>query len=348
MTRVALISGCSGQDGGYLTTLLLDKNYEVFGLIRKSAEDKIQNLTNKFNNSRLHLRYGDLTDGSCITNILSEIKNKYLNLERLEVYNLGAITHVKVSYGLPIYTGELNAIGPLRILEAIRVSGYSDKIRFYQASTSEMFGNSIENNNVPLNETSPFQPRSPYAIAKLFAHWTTVNYREAYGIFACSGILFNHSSKNRGSEFVTRKITLGLSDIIHGRKETLVLGNINSYRDWMHAEDCVRGMWQMLQMEKPDDYVLSSNETHQVREFIEKAFALKGFDIRWEGKNEDEVGIDNNTGRVLITISSEFYRPAEVNLLLGDSSKARKILGWSEAWNFDALIEEMVTTDCSQ
>ena len=347
MTHVAWITGF-GQDSGYLTSLLLEKNYDVWLMVRKLSSDRMQSIINIYNNSRLHIRYGDLTDSMCITNIISEIKNQYPNLERLEVYNLGAITHVKVSYQIPEYTGNVNSLGPLRILEAIRVSGYSDKIRFYQASTSEMFGNSIENNNVPLNETSNFAPRSPYAIAKLFGHWTCVNYREAYGIFACSGILFNHSSKNRGSEFVTRKITLGLSDIIHGRKETLVLGNINSYRDWMHAEDCVRGMWMMLQMEKPDDYVLSSNETHQVREFIEKAFALKGFNIRWQGIGENEVGIDANTGRVLITISSEFYRPAEVNLLLGDSTKARTVLNWSENWNFDALIEEMVENDTAQ
>lgn len=344
MSIIALITGITGQDGSYLAELLIEKNYHVWGLIRKSsATNKMQNIASIINHPSLFLRYGDLTESSCITNILNEIKDKY-TVEKLEVYNLAAISHVGLSHQMPEYTGNVNGLGVLRLLEAIRVCGYQDKIRFYQASTSELYGK--VDKNLIQNENTPFHPRSPYAIAKCFAYWTTVNYREAHNMYACNGILFNHEGPRRDEIFVTRKITKGLADIVHGRKDKLVLGNINSFRDWGKASNYVKGMWLMLQQDVPDDYVLCSNETHQVREFIEKAFKCKGFDIYWEGTGVDEVGIDANTGRKLIFISEEFYRPAEVDLLHGDCSKAARVLGWKDEYDFDSLIQEMVDHDC--
>ena len=341
MTRVALITGITGQDGSYLAEFLLEKEYEVWGIIRRSSSINTSRIEHIFN--KLTLKYGDLTDETNMLTILHDIKSKYENLERLEVYNLAAMSHVKVSFEIPLYTCDADAMGVLRLLESLRICGIpNNKIRFYQASTSEMFGKVVE---VPQKETTPFYPRSPYGVAKLYGHWITKNYRESYGMFACSGILFNHESPRRGHNFVTRKITIGLSNILKGNQSHLVLGNLNSLRDWGHAKDYVEGMWLMLQQEHPDDYVLSTNEYHSVKEFVENAFALKGFIIRWRGEGVDEVGYDEKTGRELIFVSSRYFRPAEVEELLGDSSKARLELGWKPKYTFVDLVMEMVESD---
>ncbi len=266
-------------------------------------------------------------------------------MERLEVYNLGAMSHVKISFEMPEYTGDVDALGTLRLLESIRISGIPlETIRFYQASTSEMFGKVVE---VPQKETTPFYPRSPYGVAKLYSHWITKNYRESYNMFACCGILFNHESPRRGHNFVTRKITIALGNIIKGKQDKLVLGNINSMRDWGHAKDYVEGMWLMLQKDTPTDYVLSTCEYHSVREFVEKAFAMKGFTIKWKGHDVNEIGYDENTGRELIFISEKYFRPAEVDELLGDSTKARNEMGWVPKCSFDDLVRDMVQNDCA-
>ena len=342
MTKVALITGITGQDGSYLAELLLEKNYKVVGIIRRSSNINTQRIEHIY--SKLALRYGDLTDGINITNVLNEIKNTTENLEVLEIYNLAAMSHVKVSFELPEYTGNVDGLGTLRMLESLKKCGIpNEKIRFYQASTSELYGKVME---VPQRETTPFYPRSPYGVAKLYGFWITKNYREAYGMYACSGILFNHESPRRGHNFVTRKITLALNNILKGKQETLVLGNIDSLRDWGHAKDYVYGMWQILQQEVADDYVLSTNEYHSVREFVEKSFGLKGFSIKWRGKGTDEVGYDENTGKVLIIISEKYFRPTEVEELLGDSTKARTELGWIPKYSFDDLVKEMVEYDC--
>jgi len=275
-------------------------------------------------------------DPSSLSNLINLIKPD-------EVYNLAAQSHVQVSFETPEYTAETDAIGVLRLLEAIRSSGYSDKIRFYQASTSEMFGKVQE---VPQKETTPFYPRSPYGVAKLYAHWIVKNYRESYDMFTCSGILFNHESPRRGETFVTRKITIELGRIIRGESDKLILGNLDAKRDWGHAKNYVEGMWLMLQQDKPDDYVLATNEMKSVREFVEKAFEIKGFNIKWKGKGLDEIGYDEKTGRDLIFVSEKYYRPCEVDELLGDPSKAKKELGWEQKISFDELIKEMVQNDC--
>ena len=344
MVNVALITGITGQDGSYLAEFLLEKNYDVWGILRRSSNintDRIENIFDK-----LFLRYGDLSDGVNLLNILHEIKNKYLSdLTRLEIYNLGAMSHVKVSFDMPEYAGDVDALGVLRLLEASRNCGIPlEKIRFYQASTSEMFGKVVE---VPQRETTPFYPRSPYGVAKLYGHWIVKNYRESYGMFACSGILFNHESPRRGHNFVTRKITLGLNKILKGIDDKLVLGNINSLRDWGHAKDYVKGMWLMLQNSVPEDFILSTNEYHSVREFIEKSFGLKGFTIKWKDEGIHEIGYDVHTGRELIFISEKYFRPAEVDELLGDSTKARTELGWTCTYSFDDLVKEMVDADCT-
>jgi GDPmannose 4,6-dehydratase len=345
MSKVAFITGITGQDGSYLAELLIEKGYNVWGTIRRSSSINTSRIDHIFH--KLVLRYGDLTESSNMLNILNEIKNTYSNnLERLEIYNLAAMSHVKISFELPEYTCNVDATGTLRILEAIRNCDIPlDKIRFYQASTSELYGKVVE---VPQNENTPFYPRSPYGVAKLYGYWITRNYREAYNIYACSGILFNHESPRRGHNFVTRKITIGLSNIINGKQDKLVLGNINSLRDWGHAKDYIYGMWLILQQNSPDDYVLSTNTYHSVREFVEKAFALKGFQIKWKGEGINEVGYDENSGRELITISDKYFRPTEVEELLGDSTKARKQLGWIPKVSFDELVEEMVNYDCSE
>lgn len=342
MSKIAFITGISGQDGSYLAEFLLEKDYHVWGIIRRSSSINTNRIDHIFD--KINLRYGDLTDSTNLLNILYEIKNTYSNISRLEVYNLAAMSHVKISFELPEYTCDVDGTGVLRLLESIRTCGIPlDKIRFYQASTSELYGKVVE---VPQKETTPFYPRSPYGVAKLYGFWITKNYREAYNMFACSGILFNHESPRRGHNFVTRKITMALGNIIKGKQDKLILGNINSLRDWGHARDYVEGMWLMLQQDKPDDFVLSSNEYHSVREFIEKAFFLKGFDIKWKGEGTEEIGYDVNTGKELIFISEKYFRPAEVDELLGDSSKARKELDWIPKTSFQQLVEEMVYFDC--
>lgn len=342
MSKVAFITGINGQDGSYLAELLLEKDYKVWGLIRRSSNIITTRVDHIFD--KLVLRYGDLTDSSNLFNILMEIKNTYPLLDRLEVYNLGAMSHVKISFEMPEYTGDVDAIGTLRLLESIRTSGIPlEKVRFYQASTSEMFGKVVE---IPQKETTPFYPRSPYGVAKLYSHWITKNYRESYDMFACCGILFNHESPRRGHNFVTRKITIALGNIVKGNQDKLILGNINSLRDWGHAKDYVEGMWLMLQNERPEDYVLSTCEYHSVREFVEKAFALKGFTIKWKGEGIEEIGYDEITGRELIFISEKYFRLAEVDELLGDSTKARNELGWVPKCGFDELVRDMVDHDC--
>jgi GDPmannose 4,6-dehydratase len=342
---VAFITGITGQDGSYLTEFLIEKQYHVWGMIRRSSNIGTQRIEHIFNNPSLHLRYGDLSDSVNIMNILNEISKAFPNLERLEVYNLGAMSHVKISFDMPEYVADVDGVGVLRLLEALRNSSIPlNKIRFYQASTSEMYGKVVE---TPQTETTPFYPRSPYGVAKLYGHWITKNYREAYGMFACSGILFNHESPRRGHNFVTRKITLALGNIVRGKQDRLVLGNLDSLRDWGHSKDYVRGMWLMLQSNEPQDYVLSTNEYHSVREFVEKAFLKKGFDIHWRGEGLNEVGYDVNTGRELIFVSDHYFRLAEVDELLGDSSKARSELGWKTECTFDELVQEMVDADCS-
>jgi GDPmannose 4,6-dehydratase len=343
MTKVALITGITGQDGSYLCELLLEKNYDVWGIIRRSSLINTTRIDHLFD--KLNLRYGDLADGINLMNVFNEIRNNYQeNLDILEVYNLAAMSHVKVSFEMPEYTGNVDGLGTLRLLEAIRNCGISnDKVKFYQASTSELYGKVVE---VPQTETTPFYPRSPYGVAKLYGYWITKNYRESYGMYACSGILFNHESPRRGHNFVTRKITMALGNIIKGKQDKLVLGNIDSLRDWGHAKDYVYGMWLILQNATPDDFVLSTNEYHSVREFVEKTFALKGFQIKWKGEGVNEIGYDENTGRELIFISDKYFRPAEVDELLGDSTKARTELGWTLNYSFDDLVREMVHYDC--
>ena len=341
--KIALITGITGQDGSYLAELLLQKNYIVYGIIRRASDINTQRIDHLYSNNNLKLEYGDMTDSSNLLHILYKIKASNFDLERLEIYNLAAMSHVKVSFDMPEYTANADGIGVLRLLEAIRSSGMMNKTRFYQASTSELYGLVQE---VPQKETTPFYPRSPYGVAKLYGFWITKNYRESYNMFATNGILFNHESPRRGPTFVTRKITKGLNMILKGERDKLVMGNLDAKRDWGHAKDYVEGMWRILQGDEPDDYVLSTNEFHSVREFIEKAFALKGFNIKWKGTGLDEVGYDENTGKELIFVSDKYFRPAEVEELLGDSTKAREELGWKPQYSFDDLVQEMVDLDC--
>ncbi len=347
MEKVSFITGINGQDGSYLAELLLEKGYTVYGIIRRSSCINTRHVDHLRGKKGFVLKYGDLTDSPNLCHIFADIKNNHPDLERLEVYNLAAQSHVKVSFELPEYTGNVDALGTLRVLEAMKANGLTDpkKHRFYQASTSELYGKVVE---VPQTETTPFYPRSPYGVAKLYAYWIVKNYRESYGMFASNGILFNHEGPRRSANFVTRKVTIGLGKIIRGEEEKLVMGNINSKRDWGHSKDYVEGMWRILQHDQPDDFVLSTNEFHSVREFIEKAFALKGFNIKWKGEGLDEVGYDEKTGRELIFISENYFRPAEVDELLGDSTKARTLLGWKPNYTFDKLVEEMVEYDSVQ
>lgn len=344
MCKVGFITGITGQDGSYLTELLLEKGYFVWGLIRRSSSINTKRIDHLFHNEKLILKYGDLSDSSNLIHILNNIKNTYEDLEVLEIYNFAAMSHVKVSFEMPEYTGNIDGLGTLRILEAIRTTNMVDKVKFYQASTSELYGKVQE---VPQTEKTPFYPRSPYAVAKLYGYWITKNYREAYNLFTCNGILFNHESPRRGETFITRKITRGINMILTGERDRLVVGNLDAKRDWGHAKDYVYGAWLMLQHNKPDDYVLSTNEFHSVREFIEKAFKLCGFDIKWKGRGLDEIGYDEKTGRELIFVSERYFRPTEVDELLGDSSKAQKILDWKHKIKFDDLIKEMIESDCN-
>jgi len=336
----ALITGITGQDGAYLAEFLLKKGYEVHGVKRRASSfntDRIDHLYQDPHDRgvRLHLHYGDLTDATNLIRIVQQTQPD-------EIYNLAAQSHVGVSFETPEYTANSDALGTLRVLEAIRILGLSSKTRFYQASTSEMFGKVQE---VPQRETTPFYPRSPYGAAKVYAYWITVNYREAYGIFACNGILFNHESPIRGETFVTRKITRGLARIHAGLDHSMFLGNLDSLRDWGHARDYVRAQWLMLQQEQPEDFVIASGEQHSVREFAERAAAALGMHLEWQGEGVEERGIDTKSGRVLIRIDPRYFRPTEVESLLGDSSKAREKLGWVPEIGFQTLVEEMVAED---
>lgn len=336
--KKALVTGITGQDGSYLAELLLDKGYEVHGIVRRSSNFNTARIEHLYkdphvNGVKLFLHYGDLSDSSNISRLIEKIKPD-------EIYNLGAQSHVKVSFDMPEYTGDIDALGTLRILDAIRDTKI--KTKFYQASSSEMFGLVQE---VPQKETTPFYPRSPYGCAKVYSYWITKNYRESYGLFACNGILFNHESERRGETFVTRKITRGLARIKLGKDKKLFLGNLDSKRDWGHARDYVYGMWLMLQQKTPDDYLLATNETHTVREFVEKAAKHLGFDLVWKGKGVNEKGIDKKTGKTIIEIDAKYFRPAEVDLLIGDYSKAKKKLGWEPKISFTELVKLMADSD---
>ncbi len=344
--KIVFITGITGQDGSYLAELLLEKNYKVYGLIRRSSNINTQRIEHIFNNKNLILRYGDLTDGTCLINILSEIKNNHKDMEKLEIYNLAAQSHVKISFEIPEYTANADAFGTLKFLEAIRSCGLEKIARFYQASTSELYGLASHSGANILSETTPFYPRSPYGVAKLYSYWIVKNYRESYDMFACNGILFNHGGVRRGHNFIERKITLGLGKIVRGETDRLTVGNIDSKRDIGNSKDFVEGMWRMLQQDKPDDFVLATGVMHSIRELIEMAFKLKGFDICWKGEGLDEIGYDKNTGRELIFINEKYFRPAEVDWLLGDATKAKEILGWEPNTSIEELLGEMVEQDC--
>lgn len=340
---VAFVTGITGQDGSYLAELLLSKGYVVHGLIRRSSSINTGRIEHIFSNKNLILHYGDLTDSTCLVSVLANIKIQYPEMTRLEIYNLAAQSHVKVSFEMPEYTADTDAFGTLKLLEAIRINHLETIARFYQASTSELYGLVQE---IPQRETTPFYPRSPYGVAKLYGYWIVKNYRESYGMFACNGILFNHESERRGHNFVTRKVTIGLGKILRGETDRLTMGNIDSQRDWGHAQDYVEGMWRILQHDVPEDFVLSTGKMYSVRTFIEKAFALKGIQIAWKGEGVDEVGYDILSGREYIFIDAKYFRPAEVELLIGDSTKARLVLEWEPKIEFDELVNRMVTADC--
>ncbi len=330
MSKVALITGITGQDGSYLAELLLEKGYEVHGIVRRASLINTHRIDHIYEQIKLH--YGDLTDAMSITNLIKDI-------EPDEIYNLGAQSHVKVSFEIPEYTAQVDGVGTLRVLEAVRLLGMETKTRIYQASTSELYGLVQE---VPQKETTPFYPRSPYGVAKLYGYWILKNYREAYGLHASTGILFNHESPRRGETFVTRKITRGLSRISVGEQECLYLGNLNARRDWGHAKDYVEAMWLMLQQDEPDDYVIATGEQYSVKDFVDKAAPFFGFNIEWMGEGELEFGYDWNTKRKVIAVDKKYFRPAEVESLLGDASKAKQKLGWEPKISFDQLIEDMV------
>jgi len=332
--KKALITGITGQDGSYLTELLLEKGYEVHGIVRRSSSFNTERIDHVYRDphekgNKLFLHYGDLTDGSNISRILEKIKPD-------EIYNLGAQSHVRVSFDIPEYTSNADGLGALRLLDAIKDADM--KVKFYQAGSSEMFGKVLE---TPQKETTPFYPRSPYACAKVYAHWITINYRESYNIFACNGILFNHESPRRGGTFVTKKITHALANIKAGKQEKLYLGNLDAKRDWGYAKDYVEAMWLMLQQDKPDDYVVATGETHSVREFVEEAVKYFDFEIEWKGEGMKEQGIDKKTGKTIIEIDEKYFRPAEVDVLLGDPSKAKKELNWESKTKFKELIKIM-------
>ncbi len=338
MSKTALITGITGQDGSYLSELLLQKGYTVHGIIRRASSFNTQRIDHLYNDEslkdRFFLHYGDLTDSSNLNRIIEKTAPD-------EIYNLGAQSHVKVSFEVPEYTADVDAIATLRFLDAIKETGLKHT-RFYQASTSELFGKVQE---IPQRETTPFYPRSPYAVAKQYAYWIVVNYREGYGMFASNGILFNHESERRGETFVTRKITRAAGRIKLGLQDRLILGNMDSKRDWGYAPEYVEGMWRILQADKPSEYVLATNETHTVREFTELAFARLGMDIEWSGKAENEKGICKQTGKTVVDVSPRYYRPTEVDLLLGDASKAERELGWKPKTTFKKLVEIMTDAD---
>lgn len=337
--KKALITGITGQDGSYLTEFLLSKGYEVHGIIRRASTFNTKRIDYLFEdpeigNRKLFLHYGDLTDSSNLNRVIEKVKPD-------EIYNLGAQSHVKVSFEVPEFTAETDAVGTLRILDAIKESGL--KCKFYQASTSELFGGLP--GTAPQSEKTPFYPKSPYGAAKLYSYWITVNYREAYNVFACNGILFNHESPRRGETFVTRKITRAVSEIVAGKKDILTLGNLDAKRDWGFAGDYIEGMWLILQQDKPQDYVLATNETHTVREFVELSFKEVGIDIEWKGTGVDEKGYNKKDGRLLVEVNPKYFRPSEVELLWGDSSKAESELGWKRKVSFRQLVRMMVDSD---
>ncbi len=341
--RVAFITGITGQDGSYLTELLIEKGYKVHGLIRRSSSINTHRIDHIFSNNNLKLHYGDMTDGASLYKILNEINNLYPDMERLEVYNLAAQSHVKISFEMPEYTADSDAFGTLKLLEAVMNNNLKDKTRFYQASTSELYGLVQE---VPQSETTPFYPRSPYGVAKLYAYWIVKNYRESYGMYACNGILFNHGGVRRGHNFIERKITLGLSKILKGEIDKLTVGNLNSLRDLGNSKDYVEGMWLMLQQDKADDFVLATGKMYSIRDMIEIAFGYRGFNIKWKGEGVNEIGYDENTGKELIFVDEKYFRPAEVDQLLGNPTKANKILGWTAKTSINELLKEMVEHDC--
>lgn len=343
MKKTALITGITGQDGAYLAEYLLKKGYQVHGVKRRSSlfnTARVDHLYQDPHEAEVNffMHYGDLTDSTNLIRIIQEVQPD-------EIYSLAAQSHVKVSFETPEYTANADALGTLRLLEAIRILGLAEKTRFYQASTSELYGKVQE---TPQTEKTPFYPRSPYAAAKLYSYWITVNYREAYNIFACNGILFNHESPIRGETFVTRKITRAVARIKHGLQEKIHLGNLNAKRDWGHAADYVKAMWLILQQELPDDYVIATGETHSVREFVELAFGEVGISIQWQGEGLAEKGIDQATGKVLVEVDPRYFRPTEVDLLLGDPAKARQRLGWAPKISFRQLVKEMVAYDIKE
>jgi GDPmannose 4,6-dehydratase len=340
MSKVALVTGVTGQDGAYLSELLLSKGYVVHGIKRRSSSFNSARIDHMYQDphvpgAHFQIHYGDMTDSTNLIRIIQSVQPD-------EIYNLAAQSHVQVSFETPEYTANADATGALRILEAIRILDLTKKTRYYQASTSEMFGKVQE---VPQKETTPFYPRSPYGVAKLYAFWITVNYREAYGIHASNGILFNHESPIRGETFVTRKITRAVAAIHLGVQKTLYIGNLDARRDWGHARDYVEGMWRIVQQPEGDDFVLATGEAHSVREFVEVAFSKVGRKIEWRGKGVDEIGIDTATGETLVKIDSRYFRPTEVDLLLGDPSKARRVLGWQHKVSFPELVSEMMESD---
>jgi GDPmannose 4,6-dehydratase len=336
--KLAFISGITGQDGSYLAELLLEKKYKVFGIQRRTSlfnTTRIDHLRNK-----ITMKYGDVTDGASLSNYFHEIINNHKNFEVFEVYNLAAQSHVKISFEIPEYTAQVDALGTLKILEIIRSfpEKVRDKIKFYQASTSELYGKALE---VPQNEKTPFNPVSPYATAKIYSYYIVKNYREGYNMFACNGILFNHESPRRGENFVTKKIVDAVKNIVNGTQECLQLGNLDSKRDWGHAKDYVRGMWLILQQEQPEDFVLATGVTYTIRSFVERCFAYKNISIVWEGQGLNEVGKDEETNKIVVKINEKYFRPNEVDLLLGDPSKAEKQMGWKRDYHLNKLIEDM-------
>jgi len=339
--KIALITGITGQDGSYLAEFLLAKGYEVHGIVRRASTFNTHRIEHLYANPQTHkegrmkLHYGDMTDSSCLVKIIGMVRPT-------EIYNLAAQSHVKISFDLSEYTAEVDAVGTLRLLDAIRTVGLEKRVKFYQASTSELYGKVVE---TPQSEKTPFYPRSPYACAKLYAFWIVTNYREAYNIFACNGILFNHESPRRGENFVTRKITRSVAKIYLNQLECFELGNLDSKRDWGHAKDYVEAMWLMLQREKPEDYVIATGETHSVREFVEASFKFIGREIEWKGEGVNEVGAEKGTGIVRVKVNEKYFRPTEVDLLLGDPSKARRDMNWVPKVTFKALVEDMMQAD---
>ena len=349
--KIALITGITGQDGSYLSDLLLEKDYIVWGIIRRASDINTHRIEHLRSNSNLILKYGDLTDSSNLLNIIYDIKHSYPNMERLEIYNLGAMSHVKVSFDMPEYCADADGVGTLRLLEGIRSAGIMDKCRFYQASTSELYGLVQE---TPQRETTPFYPRSPYAVAKLYAYWITVNYREAYGLFASNGILFNHESPIRGETFVTRKITRAVSRIALGIQDEFYLGNLDSKRDWGHAKDYIRMMWLILQADKAEDWVIATGRTTTIRDFVKMAFGHIGVELEFTGKGLNEVAkvkscsnsdYQLQVGKKVLSIDKKYFRPTEVDLLVGDATKAKDKLGWEPHITLEELVEDMMISD---